>query len=265
MQLRHRGLRWIAGVAAFGIAACARAPEQKEAAKPTQQPVEADAKPAVLTENTLDREGMIIAALHAMTAAALGQEDVNAQSELKGRKFEVRMRFGCPGLANATRSLAYDDKEQVLRAKVTSDLTDQPLPVSDLLYRKYEGAVGFVLGQPWLLSAGCPRSDFAGMASGQPTIVLAQLFTADESRAQRPGSSYELTKPMKPAEVPRQGLDLLVSGRLAELADGRAVHCGVHDGAPACLVAGKIDRVAILRAGSDDVLGEWGQGLGPAR
>ena len=70
---------------------------------------------------------------------------------------------------------------------------------------------------------------------------------------------------MKPGEVPRQGLDLLVSGRLAELADGRAVHCGVHDGAPACLVAGKIDRVAILRAGSDDVLGEWGQGLGPAR
>ena len=264
MLLRHRGLRWVAGVTAFGLAACARAPEQQEAAKPTQEPVETEAK-TVLAENTLDREGVMVAALHAITAVALGRDDANAQSELEGRKFEVRMRFGCPGVANAARSFAYDQKEQVLRAKVTSDLTDQPLPISDLLYRKYEGAVGFVLGQPWLLSAGCLRRDFTGMASGQPTIVLAQLFTAEESRAQRPGSSYALTKPMKPGEVPGQGLDLVVSGRLSELADGRTIHCGARDGAPACLVAGKIDRVAVVRPGSDDVLGEWSLGLGPAR
>lgn len=265
MLLRHGRLRCIAALTAFGLAACARTPEKREAAPPAPEPVESEAKPPVLAENSLDREGMILAALRAVTAVALGRDDADAQSELKGRKFELRMRFGCPSKANPARSIAYDDKEQVLRVKVASDLDDQPLPVSDLLFRNYEGAVGFVLGQPWLLSAGCPRPEFSGMTGGQPTIVLAQLFTADESRAQRPGSSYELTKPMKPEEVPKEGLDLLVSGRLAELADGRTIHCGAKDGAPACLVAGKIDRVAVVRPGTDEALGEWGQGLGPAR
>ena len=69
MLLRHRGLRWVAGVTAFGLAACARAPEQQEAAKPTQEPVETEAK-TVLAENTLDREGVMVAALHAITAVA---------------------------------------------------------------------------------------------------------------------------------------------------------------------------------------------------
>jgi hypothetical protein len=218
-----------------------------------------------MAENVLNREDLVLAALRSITAAALGQDDRAAQSQLKGRKFELRMRFGCPAADNSTRSLAYDEKAQVLRAKVTSDIAEQTLPISDLLYRKYEGAVGFVLGQPWLLSAGCPQADFAKLPVAQPTIVLAQLFTAEESRAQRPGTSYELTKPMKPEEAPKQGLDLIVSGRLAELADGRSVHCGARDGAPACLIAGKIDRVALARPGSDEVLGEWGLGLGPGR
>jgi len=247
------------------LASCSRPTSREETAKGDSDKISKRPEAAVIVDNELDREDVILAALEATTAAALGKDDHAAQAELKGRKFEVRLRFGCPGMSNVTRSFTYDDKEQVLRAKVSSDLAEQPLPMSDLLYRTYEGGVGFVLGQPWLLSAGCPQGDFAKMISGQPTIVLAQLFTADESRAQRPGGEYALTKPMEREEVPKEGLDLIVSGRLSELADGRSIHCGARDGAPVCIVAGKIDRVAFARPGSDEPLGEWGLGLGPAR
>jgi hypothetical protein len=265
MLLRPTGLRRLTCATLLLLASCSRPTPRDEIAKLDGNTTSKRSEPAVLVDNELDREGVILAALNATTAAALGKDDHAAQAALKGRKFEVHLRFGCPGMSNAARSLAYDAKEQVLRAKVSSDVTEQTLPISDLLYRKYEGAVGFVLGQPWLLSAGCPQGDFAKMTSGQPTIVLAQLFTADESRPQRPGGQYELTKSMKPEEAPKQGLDLVVSGRLADLADGRSIHCGARDGAPACVVAGKIDRVAFVRPGTDEPLGEWGLGLGPAR
>jgi hypothetical protein len=247
------------------LASCSRPAPREETARLDVNSASERSEPAALPDNELDRQDVILAALSATTATALGNDDHAAQAQLKGRKFEVHLRFGCPGMSNVARSLVYDDKEQVLRAKVRSDLAEQPLPISDLLYRKYEGAVGFALGQPWLLSAGCPQPVFAKMASGQPTIVIAQLFTADESRAQRPGGEYELTKPMKPEEVPKEGLDLIVSGRLSELADGRSIHCGARDGAPVCMVAVNIDRVAFARPGSDEPLGEWGLGLGPAR
>ena len=265
MLLRPTELRRLAFAALFLLASCSRSTPQENAARPAANTASIRSEPEVVADNELDREDIILAALEATTAAALGKDDHVSQDQLKGRKFEVRLRFGCPGMNNMARSLAYDDKAQVLRAKVRSDLAEQPLPISDVLYRKYEGAVGFVLGQPWLLSAGCPKSDFAKMASGQPTIALAQLFTADESRAQRPGGEYELTKPMKPEEANKEGLDLVLSGRLTELADGRSIHCGARDGAPVCVVAGKIDRVAFARPGSDKPLGEWGLGLGPAR
>ena len=262
MLLRHRELRCISGAALLLVASCSPPAERQVREAP---PKPSRPQPTVLFEQELDREDIILRALHAITSAALGQDDRTAQAQLKGRKFAVRMRFGCPGLTNPARSLNYDGKEQVLRVSVQSDLTDQPLPASDLIRQKYEGAVGFILGQPWLLTAGCPSPAFVGMSGGQPTIILAQLFTAEESRAQRPGANYQLTKAVKPEQAPRHGLDLVVSGRLAELADGRPIHCAAADGAPACIVAAKIDRVAVVDPDSDEAIGEWSLGLGPAR
>jgi hypothetical protein len=245
------------------VASCSRSERQAGAANAPESTAVSERAPPAVEQNVLDREDVIVAALHAATAAALGRDDRDGQSELKGRRFEVRMRFACPGLGNRARSAVYDDKGQVLRVKVRSDLTDQKLPASDLLRRNYEGGVGFVLGQPWLLSSGCPAASYATMGSGEPTIVLAQLFTPEESRVQRPAASYDLTTKLKPEDAPQGGLDLVVSGRLAALADGRPVHCAATDGAPACVVSAKIDRVAVQRPDGGAILGEWGLGLAP--
>lgn len=262
MLLRASRLRWLALVTFAVTVGCSQQrdkPRQTNVAenRPTPAP-----RRVTVTENVLDREALIFAVLRAATAAALGTDDRAVQSALKGRKFEVRLRFACPGMTDPSRSATYDAKEQVLRVKVQSDLTGDALPASDLLRRDYEGAVGFTFGKPWLLAAGCPSGAFAAMAGTEPTIVLAQLFTAQESRAQRPAATYELANPIKPEAAPRKGLDLVLAGRLAELADGRPIHCAATDGPPACIVSGTLDRVAIENPQNREVLGKWGQGAG---
>ncbi|HKP34190.1 MAG TPA: hypothetical protein VJT70_05360 [Sphingomicrobium sp.] len=249
--------------AAFAVTAACSGPRDKpEQGNAAERPATPAPKPVIVTENVLDREGVILATFRTATAAALGNDDRAAQQALNGRKFAVRLRFACPGMSDPTRSAAYDAKQQVLRVKVQSDLTGDKLPASDLLRRDYEGAVGFMFGKPWLLAAGCPSPAFSAMSSAEPTIVLAQLFTAEESRAQRPVATYQLTKAVKPEDAPQQGLDLVLSGRLAELSDGRPIHCAAADGPPACIVSGRIDRVAIEDPQNGEVLGQWGLGAG---
>jgi len=257
----HQRLKWLCVgtlAAMFLVPACHREPAQ-----PPQHKAEPAAKPAVpapIHDDSLGREDMIFAALHAMTDAALGHDDAEAQRALRGRKFSVRIRFGCPGADDPDRAWAYDEKQKVLRVKVHSSLTDKALPKSDLLAAQYQGIVGFALGRPWLLSAGCPVGGFAAAAPAEPAIVIAQVFTEADSRVQRPHRDYELTKPVEPNEQPSDGLDLVLSGRLAELADGRPIHCAAQAAAPACIVSARIDRVAIENPSSGELLGEWGTG-----
>lgn len=259
MLQRFKWLPVTALVAAVSLGtACQREPE----APPPKQQAEPQPKPAapVVRDDTLDREGVILAALHALTNASLGRDDAQAQRDLRGRKFSVRIRFGCPSITDPDRGWSYDPEKKVLRVKVRSTLTDAPLPKSDLLSSDYEGGVGFALGQPWLLSAGCPAAEFGALASGAPAIVIAQLFTDADSRVQRPQRDYELTKPLDPNQQPGDGLDLVLSGRLAELADHRPIHCAAEPGVPACIVSATIDRVAIENPSSGAMLGEWGTG-----
>lgn len=246
-------------VAMSVLAAChrehdANPPEHKTAPAAKPNP------PPPIRDDSLDRQGVILASLRAMTDAALERDDAAAQRQLRGRKFSVRIRFGCPGVTDPDRSWSYDDKKQVLRVNVRSTLTEEPLPKSDLLAKDYQGAVGFALARPWLLSAGCPAPGFDAIASGEPAILVAQLFTDADSRIQRPQRDYQLTKSIEPNEQPGDGLDLLLSGRLIELADGRPIHCAAEAGAPACLVSARIDRVAIENPATGELLGEWGSG-----
>jgi hypothetical protein len=259
-------LKWLPVGAALAATLLLTACE-RERAEPPQHKAEPPAKPAkpvapVIRDDSLDRRGVILAALQAMTDAALGHDDAEAQRALRGRKFSVRIRFGCPGMKDPDRYWSYDDKRQVLRVRARSTPTAEALPKSDLIASEYQGMAGFALARPWLLSSGCPVDGFGTMASGAPAIVIAQLFTKADSRVQRPQSDYALTKPLEPIAQPGDGLDLVLSGRLAELSDGRPIHCGAQAGAPACIVSARIDRVAIENPASGETLGEWGSGAG---
>jgi hypothetical protein len=261
-------LKWLPGGAALAamvvVAACDRAPEPKlpeHRAEPAAKPAAPRPAPPI-RDDSLDRQGVILATLRAMTDAALGRDDTEAQRALRGRKFSVRIRFGCAGMADPDRSWSYDAKREVLRVKVRSTLTAEALPKSDLLMSEYQGLVGFALARPWLLSAGCPVEGYGSATAAAPGIVIAQLFTKADSRVQRPQRDYELTKPLEANAQPGDGLDLMLSGRLSELADGRPIHCAATAGPPACIVSARIDRVAIENPASGELLGEWGTGAG---
>ena len=198
--------------------------------------------------------------MRALSAAALGQNDSDAQKALSGREFEVRLRFGCPGApADPSRSWSYDEKAQVLRARIGTDLAANGVPASDLLLKGYEGVAGFVVEKPLLLSPGCPAPQVTPVTAGEPTIAVAQLFTKEDSRVQRPERTYEITKKIDPTEKPSQGLDLVLVGRLAQLSDDRPIHCGFANGPPACIIAAKFDRIAIENPADGSVFGEWSQ------
>lgn len=261
-RMLHRS-KWLplgaAFLSAILLAAC-RGESERRQPEHKAEPAPAPTKPPLIRDDRMDREAVILAVLRAATAAALGKDDREAQRALKGRKLTVRIRFGCTGIADPDRSWSFDEAKQVLRVKVRSSLTEDALPPSDLLRSSYEGGVGFALGRPWLLTAGCPAAGFGAMAGGEPTIVLAHLFTAADSRVQRPEREYTLTKQLEPEGKPAEGLDLVLSGRLAELADGRPIHCAAQDGPPACIVSTRMDRVAIENPATGELLGEWGAG-----
>ncbi len=214
----------------------------------------------------MEREDVLFAALRAATAAALGNDDAEAQSKLDGSRFRFRTRFGCsaaappsPGAQPDLGTWKYDQDKSVLRVKVTPDLGPEHRLVTPFLGHGYESVWGITVAQPWLLAAGCPVQPLAtATPDQQPEIGIAQLFTKDDSRIQRPVATYDLVKQSEPEEVPTKGLDLVISGRLSALADGRVVHCTITGGVPACLITVKIDKVSIENPVTGTELGDWG-------
>lgn len=251
------------GIVSLLAAAGCKQQQQIEPPENAAAPAPVESKPAVpipLPRPKLNREQLIFAVLRAASATALGQADAEPQQGLKGREFEIRLRFGCPDLpADPSRGWSYDQTTEVLRAHISADLSAAGIPSSDLLLKGYEGVAGFTVDRPMLLSAGCPAPEFRPMRWSGPAIAIAQLFTSRDSRVQRPERSYQITKSVEPNAQPSAGLDLVLSGRLAELPDGRAIHCAAAEGPPVCIVSAKFDRVAIENPMDGTTFGEWTQ------
>jgi hypothetical protein len=245
---------------ALAAVGCGRQPAEQRQDANLAAPKPEVAAPIPLPQPKLDRQQLIFATMQALSAAALGANDSDAQKQLKGREFELRLRFGCPGApSDPSRNWSYDETSHALRTHFSADLAGERIPASDLLLKDYEGVAGFAIERPLLLSAGCPAAQFAPMNSAQRTIAVVQLFTSEDSRVQRPETSYDVTKAVEENEKPAEGLDLVIAGRLAELSDGRVIHCAAKDGPPACIISAKFDRVAIENPATGSVLGEWSQ------
>jgi hypothetical protein len=226
------------GIAVLAVAACRQPePQQRNTASELQSVPQNRAKTIPLPDPPFDREGLIIAALKAGSAAALGADDQRDQAQLKGKKFQVRMRFGCssdgPG---AKGGWTYDEKAGVLRVKLKPDFDPASDLAKALLAEGFESVAGFSFRQPWLLSAGCPAGGTPVTAEPQQRLAIVQLLTEEDSRVQRLQESYEVVKDLDPARVPQKGLDLVLEGRFELLADGRAIHCTTATSPPNCII-----------------------------
>jgi hypothetical protein len=153
----------------------------------------------------------------------------------------------------------------------------------------FEAAEGFWVPRPWLLQPGCPvvppptapaQPAEAGTAKNPPSeaakakvapqpvaqqrVGIAQFFSDTDSRTlRRDGRPYEATKVLEIGQAPSaQGYDLVLSGRLKRLPNGRVIRCRVErpDLPPQCIVSASFDRVWIERPDTKESLAEWNAG-----
>lgn len=214
------------------------------------------------------RADLILAAAKAADAYASGAP--GGGGDLVGRKFSVRLAFGCAGpVADPGPAQAYyqiDAKAQSLRLVARPSIwTDLPLVRAAPAPADTEAVEGFWIPRPWLTGDQCPkRREVAPPATPtpveQPSLGLAVLHGQDASRTERRGQRpYEHVLKLPP-ESTGQGrtFELVLDGRISGFADGAAAHCWSESAEhrPVCLYAVELDRVAFEDEGGT-VLANW--------
>lgn len=217
-----------------------------------------------VAERPLDRAALLMAAARAASAVALGQSDTDQRRRLDGKRFEVRIRFGCPadlrppsGSADpqpqrdpARFDVKFGEVDRMLRIRAAPDLNVGDPLVASIRGETFEAVEGFWLRRPWLLAEGCPpapppppvnanpgdapaatKGAKAAAASPAPApthrVGIAEFFTEADSRAgRRDGRAYETTKVLGGVQRPSDiGYNLVLSGRLRQLPSGQVITC----------------------------------------
>jgi hypothetical protein len=265
------------------MAGCQQDRGDQPRAAPTTEAAAPPAVPLPIAEPPLDREALLLAVARAASATAGGPSDAAEQPTLDGKRFELRSRFGCAGPTDdgdEPQSWRFDDKRRVLRIRVVPNLTEKSPLVGALLGGAYEAVEGFWIGRPWLLVAACPPTSVAPPASeaseaGEPSgdssgsaaavpehrVGIARFFTATDARThRRDRRAYQVTQTLATDEAPSSaGYDLVISGRLRRLSDGRVITCRQPnaDTRPSCVISAVFDNVAVLRADNGEPVAEW--------
>lgn len=219
----------------------------------------------------LGRADLIAAFARASDAVAAGQPLADANRQLVGRMFSVKLPFGCGGEANNERSewaaWTFDRNRQTLK------LIASPERWADADWVKtisggmpHEAVEGFWIDRPWTSSDACPDgntaayADLAGSDERQ-TFGIAQFFAPDSPRTfQRGGRPYSHTIRVDDAtEMEGRSYHLAVSGRVAAFPDGQPIHCVADfpDRRPVCLMAVELARVSFEDPRDGSVLVEW--------
>ena len=258
----------IALALAGGIAVAGCQPEPAPTA--TNEAAESPATASVANAGApLDRSALLIAAAKAGSAASLGQDDRADQAALDGRPFEIRIRFGCaaamgPAGTGAGKggpfNVRFDSADRALHVRATPDLDRQNAQA--VVAAGADAVEGFWMRRPWLLAPGCPLGQALSstQTASEQRVGIAHAFTAGQREGRRDGQPYEASKVLAAGEEPsRQGYDLVLSGKLRKLPDGRVVACRLvgADIPPECIVAAQFERVRIETPDARTILADW--------
>lgn len=280
----------------LATAACERGDSQANQAANTANAAEQQTVPKIIPvpEPPMNREQLLIATLRAASAFAAGADDSKLQDSLSGKKFEFRIRFGCDGpstSADDPYGWTFNKKSNALKVRATPALSPKDPAVKALAGQAFETVEGFWLRRPWLLAPVCPKKAEAPAAPApaqekapakpQPTkaetpaepaspepsssqsVGIAQFFTDTGPRTmRRSGRPYEATEKLDVAQPPEGGFDLVLTGKLVALPNGRVIACTRTEAGerPACLISVEFGKVAIERADTHEQLAQWGSG-----
>jgi hypothetical protein len=238
----------------------------------------------------LARADLIEAAARAADSTARGVPAPPDLRALAGRRFMMKIPFGCGGTVQAGSAFEwrYDADNQNLRASITPQAFTASALVGDLARgQAIEAAEGFWISRPWLRVGDCPSASSPPMpgtgegaqvsvpespsvaspdpVSSQPsareTLGIVELFEPGSRRAaRRNGRPYELVARIGPGEIDlASGLRLVLEGRLASTANEAPIACrsGGFERPPTCLIAAEFERVAVTDGSGQRVLAEW--------
>jgi hypothetical protein len=94
-------------------------------------------------------------------------------------------------------------------------------------------------------------------------VGIAQFFTDTGPRTmRRSGRPYQATEKLETGKPPVGGFELVLTGKLVALPNGRVIACTRSEGdeRPACLISVEFGKVAIERADTHEQLAQWGSG-----
>lgn len=238
-------------------------------ATPPEPPPPFVPAPAAPAPRAIAIRADLIAASAAAADAYAGGATGGAK-DLVGRRFVVRLAFGCGGPAAdpgpAQAYYQYDPAGPTLRLVARpATWTDLPLVRAASGQAPAETVEGFWIPRPWLTRETCPkRRDVAPPATPTPveapSLGLAMFHDAGASRVERRSERpYEHVVKLDAggADQP-QSFDLRLEGRIASFADGAAIRCWSESAEhrPTCLFAVELDRVAFEDA-KGAVLADW--------
>ena len=243
-----------------------------------------------VAEAPLDREALLVAVLRAASAAAAGQDSQQAQRALDGKRFELRLRFGCPTDEVAegdTRTVRFESDRRVVRIEIGPEIeSDTPL-AEETADSAFEAVEGFWIRRPWMLDAACPRTAAQPSAQGDtedaqpdaapradaadaelpsqpaPRVGIAQFFSEADARThRRDGRAYRAADDLAEGETPSSaGYDLIIEGRLQSLPDGKVISCRPNGARqPSCLISARFEEVSLERADTGELIAEWPRG-----
>ena len=231
-------------------------------------PAPAPATPLPLPSPPLGRGDLMAAVRAAVDAFASGSPFPPEVESLAGRRFEIRLAFGCggPSPKEAPSGWHYDEAVGALRVRVTAAAFDPAAWLGASAAAAIDSSDGFWIERPWTRSETCPpvSPTPAAAVAGAPerTLGLVRFHGADESRVgRRDGEPYEAVEKVAPDSLNvAQGLRLRLAGRLVAAPGGatpiicRAPQAGTR---PVCLIAVSLDQVAIENPATGATLATW--------
>ena len=282
--------RWFIATACAcaGLAACEPREADNNSTNATEPQNQAATSVLPVAVAPLDREALLLAVMRSASSAALGHDDAQSQRELEGKRFELRIRFGCEGPVEGQQSLGwrFDEPTRTLRVSARPDVAaGEPLLAAVAGGDSIEEVEGFWIPRPWLLTAACPATvattttagpepeqpdasddganETAAAERSGPRVAVGQFFTATDARTgRRTGRAYEAVVALAEGEMPsREGYNLVLSGRLQALPGGKVIGCAVDDPGrpPSCIISAHIDEARMERPEDGAVLARWGR------
>jgi hypothetical protein len=222
---------------------------------------------ATIPTPLLGRADLLAAVNSTADAFAAGRQSPPDVTTLAGRRFELRLPFGCDGPApdEAPLGWRYDERAETLRIRVTPVRFDSGWLAPEIA-KGVDALEGFWIDRPWTTSYACPPDRPIVPTRTVPperTVALAEFHGVEQSRAgRRDGGAYEAVEKVAPESAAfGQGFRVRLSGRIGTVPGSESpVLCRAAETLstrPACVVAVVLDQVAIENPVTGATLATW--------